>query len=55
MRFGSVEELFSQQGEFLHNLQLLLAERLLVASYKFALVHALADLAVLKGATPELR
>jgi hypothetical protein len=27
----------------------LLAEGLFVASYKFALIHALADLAVLKG------
>jgi hypothetical protein len=30
-------------------MQRLLAEGLFVASYKFALVHALADLAVLKG------
>jgi hypothetical protein len=34
---------------FLRNIQRLLAEGLFVASYKFALVHALADLAVLKG------
>ena len=34
---------------FLRNLQRLLAEGLFVASYKFALVRALADLAVLKG------
>jgi 5-methylcytosine-specific restriction endonuclease McrA len=38
-----------QQVEFLRNIQRLLAEGLFVASYKFALVHALADLAVLKG------
>jgi hypothetical protein len=35
--------------QFLRNIQRLLAEGLFVASYKFALVHALADLAVLKG------
>lgn len=34
---------------FLRNLQRLLSEGLFVASYKFALIHALADLAVLKG------
>ena len=34
---------------FLRNAQRLLAEGLFVASYKFALVHALADLAVLQG------
>jgi len=33
----------------LRNIQRLLAEGQFVASYKFALVHALADLAVLKG------
>ncbi len=38
-----------QQVQFLRNIQRLLAEGLFVASYKFALVHALADLAVLKG------
>src|SRR5262249_4425113 len=38
-----------EQVQFLRNLQRLLAEGLFVASYKFALVHALADLAVLKG------
>src|SRR5437868_640064 len=38
-----------QQVEFLRNFQRLLAEGLFVASYKFALVHALADLAVLTG------
>jgi 5-methylcytosine-specific restriction endonuclease McrA len=38
-----------QQVEFLRNLQRLLAEGLFVASYKFALIHALADLAVLRG------
>lgn len=37
------------QVHFLRNIQRLLAEGLFVASYKFALVHALADLAVLKG------
>ncbi len=37
------------QVQFLRNLQRLLAEGLFVASYKFALVRALADLAVLKG------
>lgn len=37
------------QVQFLRNVQRLLAEGLFVASYKFALVHALADLAVLKG------
>ena len=38
-----------EQVLFLRNMQRLLAEGLFVASYKFALVHALADLAVLKG------
>jgi len=38
-----------QQVQFLRNMQRLLAEGQFVASYKFALVHALADLAVLKG------
>ena len=38
-----------QQVQFLRNIQRLLAEGLFVASYKFALVHALADLAVLHG------
>lgn len=38
-----------QQVEFLRNVQRLLAEGQFVASYKFALLHALADLAVLKG------
>lgn len=38
-----------QQVQFLRNIQRLLAEGSFVASYKFALVHALADLAVLKG------
>lgn len=38
-----------QQVQFLRNLQRLLAEGLFVASYKFALIHAIADLAVLKG------
>src|SRR5476651_1644441 len=37
------------QVHFLRNIQRLLAEGLFVASYKFALVHALADLAVMKG------
>jgi 5-methylcytosine-specific restriction endonuclease McrA len=37
------------QVKFLRNIQRLLAEGLFVASYKFALLHALADLAVLKG------
>ena len=37
------------QVKFLRNVQRLLAEGLFVASYKFALLHALADLAVLKG------
>jgi hypothetical protein len=35
--------------QFLRNVQRLLAEGLFVASYKYALIHALADLAVLKG------
>src|SRR5262245_35842593 len=38
-----------EQVQFLRNVQRLLAEGLFVASYKFALMHALADLAVLKG------
>ncbi len=38
-----------EQVRFLRNVQRLLAEGLFTASYKFALVHALADLAVLKG------
>src|SRR5262245_910123 len=38
-----------EQVQFLRNLQRLLSEGLFVASYKFALLHALADLAVLKG------
>ena len=38
-----------EQVQFLRNMQRLLAEGLFVASYKFALIHALADLAVLKG------
>jgi hypothetical protein len=37
------------QVQFLRNVQRLLAEGSFVASYKFALLHALADLAVLKG------
>jgi 5-methylcytosine-specific restriction endonuclease McrA len=38
-----------EQVLFLCNVQRLLAEGLFVASYKYALLHALADLAVLKG------
>jgi hypothetical protein len=38
-----------EQVRFLYNVQRLLAEGLFVASYKYALLHALADLAVLKG------
>jgi 5-methylcytosine-specific restriction endonuclease McrA len=38
-----------EQVKFLRNVQRLLAEGLFVASYKYALLHALADLAVLKG------
>src|SRR5262249_41870659 len=38
-----------EQVLFLRNVQRLLAEGLFVASYKFALIHALADLTVLKG------
>ena len=38
-----------EQVQFLRNMQRLLAEGQFVASYKFALIHALADLAVLKG------
>jgi hypothetical protein len=37
-----------EQVLFLRSIQRLLAEGLFVATYKFALVHALADLAVLK-------
>jgi hypothetical protein len=35
-----------RQVEFLRNIQRLLAEGLFTASYKFALLHAIADLAV---------
>jgi hypothetical protein len=38
-----------EQVQFLRNVQRLLAEGQFTSSYKFALVHALADLAVLKG------
>lgn len=38
-----------EQVQFLRNIQRLLAEGQFVASYKFALIHALADMAVLKG------
>jgi hypothetical protein len=38
-----------EQVQFLRNMQRLLAEGRFTATYKFALVHALADLAVLKG------
>jgi hypothetical protein len=38
-----------EQVTFLRNIQRLLAEGQFVASYKFALIHALADLAVLNG------
>jgi 5-methylcytosine-specific restriction endonuclease McrA len=38
-----------EQVHFLRNIQRVLAEGLFVASYKYALLHALADLAVLKG------
>jgi hypothetical protein len=38
-----------EQIQFLRDIQRLLAEGQFVASYKFALLHALADLAVLKG------
>ena len=38
-----------QQVEFLRNVQRLLTEGIFVASYKFALLRALADLSVLKG------
>jgi 5-methylcytosine-specific restriction endonuclease McrA len=38
-----------EQVQFLRNIQRLLAEGSFVASYKYALIHALADLAVLKG------
>lgn len=38
-----------EQVQFLRNIQRLLAEGSFVASYKFALLQALADLAVLKG------
>jgi 5-methylcytosine-specific restriction endonuclease McrA len=39
----------AEQVLFLRNVQRLLAEGSFVASYKYALIHALADLAVLKG------
>lgn len=39
----------AEQVMFLRNLQRILAEGTFVASYKFALLHALSDLAVLKG------
>jgi hypothetical protein len=42
-----------EQVQFLRNVQRLLAEGLFTASYKFALVHALADLAVLIHAPGE--
>jgi len=38
-----------EQVQFPRNIQRLLAEGLFVASYKYALLHALADLAVVKG------
>ncbi len=38
-----------EQLEFLRSLQRLLDEGSFVASYKFALLHAIADLCVLKG------
>ena len=38
-----------EQLQFLKNIQRLLDEGSFVASYKFALLHALADLALLKG------
>jgi hypothetical protein len=38
-----------EQVQFLRNMQRLLGEGSFVASYKYALLHALADLAVLKG------
>src|SRR4051812_40076284 len=38
-----------EQVQFLRNIQRLLSEGLFTASYKFALIHALADLAVLEG------
>jgi len=38
-----------EQVQFLRNIQRLLAEGSFVASYKFALIHSLADLAVLRG------
>jgi len=38
-----------EQIQFLRNIQRLLAEGLTSSTYKFALLHALADLAVLKG------
>jgi hypothetical protein len=41
-----------EQVQFLRNVQRLLAEGLFVASYKFALVRALADLAVPKQRQP---
>ena len=39
----------AEQIEFLQKIQRLLAEGQFVATYKFALLRALADLAVLKG------
>ena len=39
----------AQQLVFLKNIQRLLNEGSFVASYKFALLHALADLAIVKG------
>src|SRR4051812_23642750 len=38
-----------EQVQFLQNVQRLLSDGLFVASYKFALLRALADLAVVKG------
>ncbi len=38
-----------EQVLFLRNIQRLLMEGLFVASYKFALLHAIADLSVVKG------
>ena len=40
----------AEQVRFLHNLQRILAEDSFVASYKFALLHGLADLAALDAA-----
>jgi hypothetical protein len=39
----------TEQLQFLKNIQRLLNEGSFVASYKFALLHALADLAIVKG------